>query len=390
MKKILSFIVSFAVLISMLSVIPTGSVFAVTPVTYYIDPAGSNSNNGTSSSTPWANFVNISTTTFNSGDMILLKRGCTFTATAGNLTLATINGSGVTVDAYGTGANPVISSGGYTGVIAFGFYDRDNMTFQNLSFNNIGLVTNQYAYTTFNHTGLTFRNLNLTNTGLQIANKIAPSDNGKTLISNVVLDNIVSTNSNNTSSININTYLTTDTEMPMTSDQSIKNMYIHNVIYENTQGCALSLTNCSNVVLSSVYIYYDCTVRTPQGTTAVFLWMTNGVKFINCYLANTPNTGATDQCSVDNEAYIYANVYEGCYIGYNAGAGLEFLHLTGRTNDYNLLNQVNSCTFQNNAQAGNSTYKSSLLDISQTGTYSSGTASNNVYQESTGFTTIHH
>lgn len=79
--------------------------------TYYVDPAGSDSNNGTSSSTPWQTISKINAQTFLPGDQILFKAGGTW---SGNLVLY---GSGttaapITVNVYGTGNKPVINGGG--------------------------------------------------------------------------------------------------------------------------------------------------------------------------------------------------------------------------------------------------------------------------------------
>jgi hypothetical protein len=82
-----------------------------TGTTYYVDPAGSDSNNGISSSTPWQTISKVNAQTFLPGDQILFKAGGTW---SGNLVLS---GSGttaapITVNVYGTGNKPVINGGG--------------------------------------------------------------------------------------------------------------------------------------------------------------------------------------------------------------------------------------------------------------------------------------
>lgn len=76
---------------------------------YYVDPSGSDGNNGTSSSTAWQTLSHVSSKTFAAGDQILFKRGAMF---SGALQL---KGSGtptnpIVVDQYGTsGAKPIIA-----------------------------------------------------------------------------------------------------------------------------------------------------------------------------------------------------------------------------------------------------------------------------------------
>lgn len=80
---------------------------------YYFSAAGNNNNSGTSSSSPWLTLSKLTAITLQPGDDILLRRGDTF---AGGVT---INQSGnssnpIVFEAYGTGANPIIS--GFTTV----------------------------------------------------------------------------------------------------------------------------------------------------------------------------------------------------------------------------------------------------------------------------------
>ncbi|MHB1484835.1 MAG: LamG domain-containing protein [Saccharofermentanales bacterium] len=376
MKKLIAYIAALFLIFSMFAGIP-GKVLAV-GTTYYIDTAGNNGNNGITPETAWADFTNINNRNFNNGDILLFKRGCTWTATSQAMTMGTINGSGVTVDAYGSGVNPVFSGGAYTGCSAFGYSNRDDMTFQNMTFDHM-LVTSQFNYTTFGHTGLTYRNLTLINSYIVVVNRVA--DTGQTLLSEVVIENINSTNSNNTGCININTFLTDDITYAMASEESVKNVTFHNVYIENTAGCGLSLTNCSDVTLSNVRVNNDCSTYAPQGTTAVFLWKTDSLNFINCAFTYTPDSESVDQCAIDHEAFINASIYKGCYFGDNSGAGLEFLG-QGHANDFNTNHQVNSCTFVNNGTAGSSQFRGSLYRDDYYGGFPfSGTASNNVFSE---------
>jgi hypothetical protein len=373
----------FLLILLFVGIIPVSFVTsAASSTNYYIDTAGSNSNNGTSSSTPWADFTNVNSHTFLPGDQILLKKECTWTATKDYVTMLTINGSGVTVDAYGSGANPIISGGNYD-ASAFGFLNQDNMTFQNISFNNIH-VLKQDTYTTFGHTGLTFKNLYLSNSGFGIVNHV--SDTGQALLSNVVIDGLKSEKATwiYMGALNINTSITTAVGMPTASCNSVQNIYIHNVSLDSARNCALSLMSCRDAIISDLRMYNNSTEHYDTGTTSVFLWITKNLKFINCMVTDTPNSLSNDQCAIDNEFAIDSSIYNGCFFANNAGAALEFSALPDRPGDFNTNHQVNSCTFVNNGTAESSHFRGSLFydDLAGKNNIFTGVATNNIFSES--------
>jgi uncharacterized repeat protein (TIGR02059 family) len=77
---------------------------------YYISSSGNDSNNGLSSSTAWKTITKVNTifSTFKPGDRILFKRGDTFYGTI-NVNASGSAGNPITIGAYGTGANPIIT-----------------------------------------------------------------------------------------------------------------------------------------------------------------------------------------------------------------------------------------------------------------------------------------
>jgi hypothetical protein len=83
-------------------VVLTGMASATT---YYVDPAGSNGNNGLSPQTPWRTLLKVGISTFQPGDVILFKRDAVWnewltppsSGTAGNV---------IKFDAYGNGRPP--------------------------------------------------------------------------------------------------------------------------------------------------------------------------------------------------------------------------------------------------------------------------------------------
>lgn len=92
--------------------------------TYYVSNAGSNSNNGTSTSTPWQTLAKIYTE-FNNGlfkadDQILFRAGDTFSATNSALfRVRNVKGTRVdkplTIGRYGSGADPIIDGSSVSG-----------------------------------------------------------------------------------------------------------------------------------------------------------------------------------------------------------------------------------------------------------------------------------
>ena len=88
---------------------------------YYVSSSGNNSANGLSLSTPWQSIskVNSASSSFNPGDRILFKRGERFYGSL-QISKSGSSGSPITVSAYGTGANPVIT--GFTTISGWNNY----------------------------------------------------------------------------------------------------------------------------------------------------------------------------------------------------------------------------------------------------------------------------
>jgi parallel beta-helix repeat protein len=70
--------------------------------TFYVDPAGSDSNAGTSTGAAWATAAKVNSTTFLSGDAILFKAGSVWRETL------IVPRSGIKIGAYGSGSSPVL------------------------------------------------------------------------------------------------------------------------------------------------------------------------------------------------------------------------------------------------------------------------------------------
>jgi len=86
-------------------------VSAALATTYYVDSVSGNDNNpGTSQSAPWQNLTKVNAVTFQPGDQILLKRGSVWNGQFLYPKGSGTAGSPIVVDAYGTGAKPLINN----------------------------------------------------------------------------------------------------------------------------------------------------------------------------------------------------------------------------------------------------------------------------------------
>lgn len=74
--------------------------------TYYVDPAGSDSNTGLTTSQAWATIAQVNAASFSAGDSVLFKRGGTWRGTQ------LVFSESVTMGAYGASGNDPIISGG--------------------------------------------------------------------------------------------------------------------------------------------------------------------------------------------------------------------------------------------------------------------------------------
>lgn len=111
MRKYLCFTLLLAVTgtvaISALAAVPA---VALAATTYYVSPSGSDSNNGTSPSTPWQTIAKVNSVTLTAGQNVLFNGGQTFSAASAPLAPVGTgtSGSPITIGSYGTG-NAIIA-----------------------------------------------------------------------------------------------------------------------------------------------------------------------------------------------------------------------------------------------------------------------------------------
>lgn len=92
-----------------------GATAPLAAATYYVDSVGGNDTNaGTSSAAPWQTLAKVnSVAAFSPGDSILFKRGASWSGQLWPKGSGT-SGAVITIDAYGSGALPLIQGGGAT------------------------------------------------------------------------------------------------------------------------------------------------------------------------------------------------------------------------------------------------------------------------------------
>ena len=103
--------------------------------TYYVSSvSGSDSNNGTSSSSPWASLAKVKGRTYSPGDHILFAKGGTWTgqlSTAGS----GVSGNPIVIGSYGSGNKPIIQGNG-TVHNAIYFYNQQYWTVDGVEITN--------------------------------------------------------------------------------------------------------------------------------------------------------------------------------------------------------------------------------------------------------------
>src|SRR5436309_1994078 len=105
---------------------------AAAGTTYYVNCAATTDGNGSSVS-PWNTLTTVNSKTFAPGDSLLFNRGTTCT---GSFVFASsgTSASPITIDAYGTGALPIINGTGQNRAVKL--LDTSYVTMQNLEIEN--------------------------------------------------------------------------------------------------------------------------------------------------------------------------------------------------------------------------------------------------------------
>lgn len=200
-RRLLASLAAVATVAGMSVMAAAAPAAAATGTTYYVDCSASSNGSGTQAS-PWNSTASVNAVTFQPGDQILFDRG---TTCSGNLAP---RGSGsssapVTVDAYGTGALPVIAAGsGATAAV-----ELSDQSYWNIQDLKITGGVDYGVYITGNTANAVITNINLTNLDVSAATGTTTvrGDSGevyvyplgtKEVINNVVINGVTAHDAN--------------------------------------------------------------------------------------------------------------------------------------------------------------------------------------------------
>jgi hypothetical protein len=349
---------------------PTETVLrpqAITATYYVNNKSGSNcanSGTGLTQAQPWCDFTPVNTRTFQPGNQILLARGATW------FQKLELKGSGtatdrIQVDAYGTGANPIIRGNNLATDRTIVMPNNPNFwNIRNLELSNAGMGI-ILKFTTLGNEGLKFENLYIHDIDLIVNGSPAQTDFPIGNSASIWMD-------------------MSATAMPTATQGVLKNIEILSVKTVKTIGPQigggvpnlttavydLTIKNCSfgeaklgwafihakNVLVMDTFHDFTGLIALPQGVTGLFVWNDSNVTFVNNMFTNVPNTNSPDQSAVDLEGYVDQVKFYSNYFANNAGYGIEFLQLGGGSpprgaDDFNTNHVVSGNAFTGNGNA---------------------------------------
>ena len=127
---------------------------------YYLDAvAGTDTNNGTSTSTPWKTLSKVTAASFSPGDVVAFKRGQTFPGTATIAEAGTIT-KPIVATAYGSGAQPILTNPGGLNMLVL---DAANIQVRNLAFSTGAEFTETFSLYNYENSGAVLVTTNGTN-----------------------------------------------------------------------------------------------------------------------------------------------------------------------------------------------------------------------------------
>ena len=243
--------------------------------TYYLDCSASRNGNGTEVS-PWNSLASANGFAFRPGDHLLLRRG---TDCNGALTP---QGSGASntpnvVDAYGTGARPIINGGNATAALKL--FDQQYWEINNLEIiggNLYGVyVSGNTPNTTINHVYL--RNLNVHDAGYMSTKR---ADSGEVFMSakaageifnDVLIDGVIAHDSHVSEGIFVSAggawIEASGVSQPLGNNVTVQNSVAHDIY-----GDGILIAEMNNGLLQGNVVYRSGLCSTCTGSTPVGLW----------------------------------------------------------------------------------------------------------------------
>ena len=350
--------------------------------TYYVDPAGSNGNSGTSTLNPWKNFTNINVMTLQPGDKVLLKRGGVWSQPL------IIEGKGtadnfIEVGAYGSGPKPKICSdaamnsesfiafrpmtirnasylkvsslevcNGGAGIVLF--YDRDQANNRSVYLDDIvghdfyGIYRGEGSWSSGTNADdpaihpwdcdpgpfqpmTAWRDYIAPDRvafsyGIGITGEPRQDDNR-------VLTDFRLTNSEiykTGAGFAVDWFDGEGIRANTVGQVLVDNVYLHDNDVPSVSLASIFLKECTNCVISNTLIDRGaCTA--PFGTSAIFLGGQNGLLIDNVTIKNTPlsPSWSSDQMAIDFEGGNRNVTIQNSWFERNAGPGLTFYNNGG-------------------------------------------------------------
>jgi Right handed beta helix region len=315
--------------------------------TYYLDCSASQNGNGTKAS-PWNSLASADAFTFLPGDRLLLNRGTTCNGAL------TPQGSGaanapIVIDAYGTGAQPVVSGGSAEGALKL--FNQQYWEINNLEItggNRYGVyVSGNTPNTSINHVYL--RNLNVhdatyTSTKRSDSGEVFVSTNAAgQILNDVLIDGVTAHDSHVSEGIFVNAggawIETNGVSQPLGSNVTVQNSTAHDVY-----GDGILITELNNGLLQRNVVYRSGLCPNCTGSTPVGLWEwychTCTVQYNESY-ANQSWGG--DGGDFDIDYYNNNNVVQYNYGHDSAGYCVAFFGAGGRASVDNVF-RYNVCS----------------------------------------------
>ena len=352
--------------------------------TYYVNnQAGSNcSDSGAATQAqPWCTFNPINSHgAFGPGDAILLAKGATWNQQM-NLTGSGTAANGISVSAYGSGANPKIMRNGSVDDRVIKLVNGDYWSFSHLEVSNAASGILAY-YDTLGHNGLRFTDIyahdikglifftdgvvdkpvpsaladNVRNSsGIQITGKYTTFSSTDYFLKGVRMDDITGTHNLNTIGIDMlgqmqqvesNVGGSGGAGANMVQDVVINHLASH----DNDWGCdeALRLFTVKHAVVMNSSLNNETPCHHVGGTTAVILGHLEDVTFVNSMVTNVTSTGSNDENALDFEILNNNVRARNSLFANTPGSAMSFLKLGNRPGDYSTNNESSSNLMINN------------------------------------------
>ncbi|WP_307358548.1 hypothetical protein [Microbacterium murale] len=354
---------------------------------YYVNnQTGSNcSDSGAATQAqPWCTFDPINSHgAFGPGDSILLAKGATWNQQM-NLTGSGTATNGISVSAYGSGANPVITRNGSVNDRVIKLVNGDYWSFSHLEVSNAASGILAY-YDTLGHKGLSFTDIyahdikglifytdgvvdtpvpsalvdNVRNSsGIQITGKYTTFSSTDYFLKGVRMVDITGQHNLNTIGIDMlgqmqqvesNVGGSGGAGANMVQDVVINRLASH----DNDWGCdeALRLFTVTHAVIMNSTLNNEAPCHHVGGTTAVILGHLEDVTFVNSMVTNVTNTGSNDENALDFEILNNNVRARNSLFANTPGSAMSFLKLGGRPGDYSTNNESSSNVMVNNGVA---------------------------------------